>query len=142
MAGSYISDDMRRAVEGEFRFRCSYCLTPQEITGLRLQIDHIIPEAQGGLTVPDNLCLACFSCNRAKAAAMAAVDPTSGQVIPLFDPRRQRWHEHFRWSEDGTELIGRNACGRATVVALQMNNARIVGARSLWVQAGWWPPDQ
>lgn len=142
MARGHISDDMRRAVEREFRSRCSYCLTPQEITGLRLQIDHIIPEAQGGLTVLENLCLACFSCNRAKAAAVVAVDPVGGQVIPWFDPRQQRWQEHFRWSADGTEIVGRTAFGRATVMALQMNNARIVGARSLWVQAGWWPPDQ
>lgn len=137
----HISDDVRKAVEREFRFRRSHCLTPQEITGLRLQIDHIIPEARGGMTVMENLCLACISCNRAKAASVAAIDPISGHSVLLFDPRRQTWHEHFRWSEDGTEIVGRTACGRATVMALQMNNERLVGARSLWVQAGWWPPD-
>lgn len=141
MPKRHIADELRHAIEHEFGFRCSYCLTPQDIIGLRLQIDHIIPEVRGGRTVAENLCLACISCNRAKADSEAALDPVTESIVSLFNPRRQRWHEHFRWSEDGTELIGRTACGRATILTLQMNNARVVGARSLWVQAGWWPPE-
>ncbi|MDQ5851768.1 MAG: HNH endonuclease, partial [Chloroflexota bacterium] len=39
-----------------------------------------------------------------------------------------------------TEVQGQTACGRATVIALQLNNpiARLV--RSAWVTAGWHPP--
>jgi hypothetical protein len=59
----------------------------------------------------------------------------------LFNPRRQKWKTHFRWSEDGIEIMGVTACGRATVIALQMNRPEIVAARWLWVQAGWWPPE-
>jgi hypothetical protein len=61
--------------------------------------------------------------------------------VPLFNPRTQTWALHFAWSADGTEIIGLTATGRATVVALRLNNDEIVGARSLWVQVGWHPPE-
>lgn len=34
----------------------------------------------------------------------------------------QLWRDHFCWSEDGAEIIGVTPVGRATVVALNMNN--------------------
>jgi hypothetical protein len=52
------------------------------------------------------------------------------------------WSKHFRWSEDGTQIIGLTPCGRVTVLALNMNNPDIVAARSRWVQAGWHPPKE
>ena len=63
-----------------------------------------------------------------------------GERIALFNPRQQVWIEHFAWSEDGTEIIGKTACGRAIVAALGMNNVEIVVARRSWVSVGWWPP--
>ena len=50
--------------------------------------------------------------------------------------------DHFSWSMDGTEVIGLTPCGRATIAALQLNHAELVAARWLWVQVGWWPPDE
>jgi hypothetical protein len=47
---------------------------------------------------------------------------------------------HFKWSDDGTEIIGLTASGRATVVALKLNNTFAIEARSNWVSAGWHPP--
>jgi len=61
--------------------------------------------------------------------------------VRLFNPRQQKWSEHFAWSEDGTEIQGLTPYGRATVVALKLNNPEIVVARRLWVSAGWWPPE-
>ena len=60
----------------------------------------------------------------------------------LFNPRTQMWTEHFAWSPDGTLIIGLTPLGRATVVALRLNNEFIVVARRFWVEAGWWPPNQ
>jgi hypothetical protein len=141
MPKARIPPHLRRKVEQAAKHRCGYCLTPQAITGMRMQIDHIIPEAMGGATVEENLWLACVSCNRFKSDRTHADDPVTGQRVRLFDPRRQGWKRHFTWSEDGIEIIGLTPSGRATIDALRMNNADIVGARSLWVQAGWWPPD-
>jgi hypothetical protein len=71
-----------------------------------------------------------------------ALDPLSGELAALFNPRQQHWNEHFRWGEDGTEIIGLTPIGRATVAALRMNNLEIVAARRLWVSVGWWPPSE
>lgn len=120
--------------------RCEYCLTSEFVTGIGLDADHIKPRAKGGLTNQDNLCRACASCNTNKGEQTEAVDPESGESVPLFNPRSQRWAEHFQWNADGTEIIGLTPCGRATIIALKMNNPRIVRARRLWVGANWHPP--
>jgi 5-methylcytosine-specific restriction endonuclease McrA len=60
-------------------------------------IDHIIPEAAGGQTVWDNLCVACHACNEYKGAQVQAQDPLTDKVTPLFHPRRQPWRAHFCW---------------------------------------------
>lgn len=67
-------------------------------------------------------------------------DPLRGRRVRLFNPRRQRWSRHFRWSEEGTHIIGRTSCGRATVIALQLNHVIAVMVRREWVAAGWHPP--
>ncbi|MBE2232944.1 MAG: HNH endonuclease [Anaerolinea sp.] len=141
MSKAYISKQLRLAVERAAGRRCGYCLTPQAITGAALEIEHIYPEVAGGLTEEENLWLACTSCNRYKGSRTHGYDVVSGEHIPLFNPRRDLWGGHFTWSEDGTEIIGTTPCGRATVSTLRMNNGEMVGARSLWVQSGWWPPE-
>ena len=104
-------------------------------------IDHIIPEAAGGLTSEENLWLACHSCNEFKGAQTHARDPQTGRRVRLFNPRKHRWRDHFTWSEDGTRVVGLTPCGRAIVVALQLNHEEIVAARRQWVSVGWWPPE-
>lgn len=105
-----------------------------------MAIDHIIPSSAGGSDTEENLCLACRRCNEFKGSQIHARDPEIGQTVRLFNPRQQEWDEHFQWSRDGTEIIGKTACGRATTIALKMNNPEIVVARRLWVSVGWWPP--
>lgn len=132
---------VRERVAHTAGYCCGYGRTPQRITGERLRLDHIIPEARGGETVEDNLWLACAACNEFKGARTHGRDPKKGRSVRLFNPRRQVWTVPFRWSEDGTEIIGLTPCGRATVTVLQLNRPEIVAARWLWVQAGWWPPE-
>jgi hypothetical protein len=69
-----------------------------------------------------------------------AVDPLTEVTVPLFHPRLQRWTHHFRWSEDGTRILGMTSNGRATVAALKLNRPSLVEARKWWVRAGWHPP--
>jgi hypothetical protein len=121
--------------------RCVYCLTTEENCGLRMHVDHIIPEIAGGPSTSDNVCLACFSCNVCKAAQQTAIDPLTGETVPLFHPVHQQWRTHFTWDESQTQIVGLTSCGRATVAALHMNNPTVVRARRRWVSAGWHPPD-
>jgi HNH endonuclease len=105
-----------------------------------LDIDHLVPEALGGLTVRENLWLACGRCNDFKGDRSDAIDPRTGQRVALFNPRTQAWAEHFGWSVDGTHIQGRTPTGRATVEALRLNNDFIVIARQFWIEADRWPP--
>ncbi len=140
MAGVEVSEALRNAVRERAKGRCEYCLTSEALSGIRCQTDHIIPRSRDGATTLDNLCLACVACNGHKHARTHALDPTSGTEVALFNPRRQRWSEHFVWSTDGMEIIAQTATGRATVAALRLNDALIVGARALWVGMRVHPP--
>jgi hypothetical protein len=109
----------------------------------RLGIEHIIPLAQGGINEEANLWLACSLCNRAKSDKITALDPDTGQSVPLFNPRTQNWFHHFRWSEDGLRIIGLTAIGRAAVAALHLaDDPDALIVRSYWVLAGWHPPQE
>ncbi|NJM06834.1 HNH endonuclease [Candidatus Gracilibacteria bacterium] len=141
MSRTRISVELRQRVMENGRFRCGYCLTSQYIIGPLLEIDHYIPEAQDGSSTEDNLCVACPMCNSHKADRISATDPDTATVQPLFNPKNDRWNEHFTWIEDGTVMQGLTPIGRATVAALQVNHPDAVHARRLWVSAGWHPPN-
>lgn len=102
-----------------------------------MQVDHIDPS--GGDTL-DNLCLSCWNCNNHKRQATEAIDPDTGQLVPLFNPRSQVWSEHFEWINGSTTLWGLTGTGRATIVRLKMNRAVMVIARQRWVDGGYHPP--
>ena len=96
MSRSRISKALRVRVVAQARHRCGYCLTAESIVGMPMELDHLIPESLGGLTEEDNLWLACSLCNDSKNCRIAFEDPASGEVVRLFNPRHQDWHEHFR----------------------------------------------
>jgi hypothetical protein len=98
---------------------CEYCQVPQAYDRLPFEIDHIIAKKHRGATRAGNLCLACFACNNHKGPNIAGVDERTNKIVKLFNPRRHRWHRHFRWK--GPVLIGRTAVGRATVNVLEIN---------------------
>jgi HNH endonuclease len=140
MSTSYIPKALRELVAAQARYRCGYCLTQELIIGTPMDVEHIIPEALNGLTEESNLWLACSICNKRKGDRLAARDPVTDELVPLFDPRRQVWSEHFVWIEQGLLIVGLTPMGRATVVALHLNRQALVRSRRLWISAGWHPP--
>jgi hypothetical protein len=132
---------LRQRIAEQAHHRCGYCLTQEVVSGVPLTLEHIIPKAKGGQDAEENLWLSCRLCNEAKGALTEAIDPETGVTVPLFNPRTQVWAEHFAWSEDSTRIIGQTPMGRATVVALSLNNELRVRARAIWVEAGWHPPE-
>ena len=90
------SAELRRQVEERAHQRCKYCLVPQELAASRHQVDHVIAEKHGGQTTLDNLALSCTVCNRRKGSDIGSLDPDSGTLIPLFNPRTQQWSDHFQ----------------------------------------------
>lgn len=107
-----ISAALRRQVRERARERCEYCLLAEVQAFFPHEPDHIIAQKHGGQPVADNLALACFDCNRFKGSDIASVDPVSGTLTPLFNPRTQRWAEHFELV-DG-RIAPLTAAGRAT----------------------------
>jgi hypothetical protein len=105
----------RRAAE-----RCEYCRIHQDADPFfRFHIEHIIPRQHGGSTDATNLALACHHCNLHKGPNLSGIDPGSGALTPLFNPRLQAWEEHF--SLQGVTIVGMTPQGRTTVRVLAMN---------------------
>jgi len=139
---SKVSQKLRDFITQRANYRCEYCRSPMWLTGIAHEIGHIIPKINHGPTNKDNLCLTCLSCKGYKQAKIKAIDPKTKQTISLFQPRQQNWFTHFRWSNDGTHVIGLTPCGRATVEGLNLNNPPTITARTIWVSLGYHPPDQ
>lgn len=135
-----VSRRLREQVRQQAGDRCGYCLSHQKYVLGWLEIDHLVPQALGGTDDEDNLWLACRLCNSFKGKQTSAIDPSNGEMVLLFNPRTQNWHDHFKWDTSGTLIIGTTPIGRATVVALQLNNPLVVVVRQEWVTAGWHPP--
>jgi hypothetical protein len=141
MSQTRIPKALRNKVAAKARYRCGYCLTQEKVTGMPMDVDHLIPEALGGPTEEANLWLVCGLCNAFKSNRVNVVDPETGEIIVLFNPRYQIWSEHFRWVSSGEIIEGITSTGRATVSALQLNRELLVEARRLWAAVGWHPPN-
>jgi len=112
----------------------------QALQGATFHGEHIVPTSRGGATELANLAWACPSCNLHKADRIEALDPESGVIVRLFDPRRDGWQEHFRW--EGYEIRGSTAMGRAAVFALDLNHSRRVLIRKAEEVFGLFPPPE
>ena len=116
---TYIPTDLRALVLARARESCEYCLVHADYAVLVHEIDHVIAAKHGGITEAENLAYACAQCNRFKGSDIATLDQHTGKVEPLFNPRRQRWQEHFRL--DGPVIVPLTSIGRATERLLQLN---------------------
>jgi hypothetical protein len=137
----YIPAEVEQRVWSDANYRCGYCLSPQYLVMAPLEIDHITPVSSGGTDDEANLWIACPFCNRHKGQQTEANDPVTGQIEPLFNPRLQQWSDHFEWDSSGIRIVGKTSIGRATIVALKLNDdPRSLTVRAWWVLAGWHPP--
>ena len=112
----------------------------QSLQGATFHIEHVLPSARGGSDEADNLALACPSCNLHKGDRTEVPDPDSATAARLFNPRADRWSEHFRW--DGYRVVSVTVIGRATVFALQLNHSRRLLIRQAEEAFGMFPPDE
>lgn len=142
MSKPYVSRALREWVAAQARHRCGYCLTQEAVVGMPMEIEHLLPTVLGGKTEEANLWLACSLCNTHKSDRIAAIDPETGELVRLFNPRQQPWPEHFAWTPEGDQIVGLTPTGRATVIALHLNRPELVRSRRLWGKAGWHPPHE
>ncbi len=91
----WISAELRQTIADRAKSLCEYCLIAEEDTFYGCEVDHIISLKHGGPSEPGNLAYACALCNRAKGSDVGSVS-TSGEFTRFFNPRTDRWAEHFR----------------------------------------------
>lgn len=106
-------------------FLCEYCRSPDGHSTHAFSLEHAWPKAKDGGDDLDNLVLSCQGCNNHKYTHTEAVDPQTGEVVPLFNPRIQVWEQHFTWSEDHLEVRALTAIGRAAIALLHLNRERL-----------------
>lgn len=115
-----VSTAMRRAVADRANHCCEYCGMPEAEVIVPHEPDHIIALQHGGPTTLENLALACFECNRHKGSNISSLDPDTGTLTALFNPRAQVWADHFHWN--GSMIEPLTAVGRATAFLLRLND--------------------
>lgn len=130
--------ELRRQVFLRASGRCEYCLIHQDDAVAGHQIDHVIADKHGGPTTEENLALSCLFCNRRKGSDLSSIDPETGNIVNLFNPRTDTWAEHF--VIDGVQILGLSPTGRATVALLQLNAAQRLTERRELKKAGRFPP--
>jgi hypothetical protein len=119
---------------------CEYCKSQERFAPQAFTIDHIIPISKNGSDDTDNLAYACQGCNMYKASRVETFDIVSNQMVPIFNPRIQNWHDHFAWSHDFTELIALSSSGRVTIVGLKLNRKILIKLRRFLYLHGEHPP--
>jgi hypothetical protein len=141
MSSEYVPVALKQLVFERARGLCEYCRSQAKYAIDPLVIDHIQPVSKGGQTIEDNLALSCQTCNNYKYNKTEAIDPVTGQLVPLFHPRRMEWNQHFVWNEDTTQMLGITPTGRATVALFQTNREGVVNMRRVLVIMNEHPPD-
>lgn len=139
MARKYLGMQIRLFVGTRANYLCEYCKIPNEYFA-SFVIDHFLPLSKLGTDELLNLVLACNPCNASKGDATNTIDPVSGTVVPLFNPRTQIWAEHFTWSDDFTLIVPTTITGRATLDRLNLNRSEHVNLRRVLTELGLHPP--
>ena len=111
---------------------CEYCQMPQKFDVHPFQLDHVRAQKHRGESTVSNLALACFACNVYKSSNAAGFDPKTEKLHPLFNPRKESWNRHFKWS--GPLLKGKTAKGRTTIDVLRINLDERVELRHLLLE--------
>lgn len=127
MSESYIPAALRREVIARARNCCEYCGIPNDATLISHEVDHVIAERHRGKTDRENLAYACFHCNRLKGSDLTSIDPKTGHIVRLYNPRADRWGDHFRL--EGATIVPLTAIGSTTAAFLEYNDPQLVALR-------------
>ena len=103
---------IRAKVRSRAAKRCEYCKSQDKYSPHSFTIDHIVPASFNGTAEMNNLAYACFLCNRLKSNKFKVYDRSADNWIPLFNPRKDIWDDHFVGDSKATRLIGITPVGR------------------------------
>jgi HNH endonuclease len=128
------ASELRQFVVKRAKERCEYCLLPQSVSLTPYQLDHVISKQHGGSDDENNLALCCPQCNRYKGPNVATLEPTTGNFVGFFNPRRSLWRDHFRL--EAGMIIGSTPQGQATVMIFRLNEPVRVTERLELIELG------
>ncbi|GAB3708467.1 hypothetical protein GCM10027592_43670 [Spirosoma flavus] len=131
---SAVSAKKRLIIAQRAAHRCEYCRIHEDDLFLGFEIDHIISVKHGGGNELENLAYACPHCNHNKGSDLTTFLDSYDDIVVLFNPRMQKWAEHF-WADNGV-IIPKTRIGQATVKVLKMNEPDLIVLRQLLTQAG------
>jgi hypothetical protein len=132
-----VSEPMRQLVAKRANYRCEYCLLHENDVLGRHEADHIRPIKHHGETTLDNLAFACLRCNRHKGTDIAGYDNVTGQLTPLFNPRLEKWGEHFKIDHGIIRAL--TAQARVTIDILNLNAPERIEERIALIEVGRYP---
>ncbi len=133
----YIGKELRRLVAERSNYLCEYCLISEDDTHMGCEVDHIISLKHSGTTDSDNLAYACFFCNRYKGSDIGSVLTQSNKFVRFYNPRKDRWSEHFR--TDGSLIRPLSEIGEVTARILGFNSNDRIIEREYLISAARYP---
>ena len=134
---SDVSEELRAEVARRAGQRWEYCLIHEDDAGFSHQVDHIVSRKHGGSSAADNLAYACVICNRHKRSDVASIDPRTGGIVRLFNPRSDHWADHFQL--EGAVIEPVSSIGSATASLLRLNAPERISERALLQSLGRYP---
>ena len=132
----WISAELRQTVAERAKQLCEYCLIAEADTFYGCEVDHIISVKHGGTSDADNLAYACVLYNRAKGSDVGSIS-RAGEFIRFFNPRTDRWAEHFRL--DGPMIQPLTPIGEVTTRILGFNDTERLHEREEMIRFGIYP---
>lgn len=94
-----ISGKQRARILNLAKGRCQMCGRTVEGDGIKLQVDHRVPQTWGGLTVDENLWAICVQCNHGKRDFFASFDPDEMAELVKIESVHERIARFLRMHE-------------------------------------------
>jgi HNH endonuclease len=132
----WISAELRQTTADRASQLCEYCLIAEADTFYGCEVDHIISLKHGGSSDPGNLAYACALCNRAKGSDVGSIS-TAGKFTRFFNPRTDRWSEHFLL--EGAAIRSLTAIGEVTARIFGFNDSARLHEREEMIRFGKYP---
>ena len=121
-----VSESLRQSIRALYGLRCGYCGVTETESGGQLEIDHFLPQSQGGQDKLENLVYACRTCNAFKGDYWSP--PGASLDLMLLHPRRDDMSAHIDSLPDG-RLIGLTKRGWFHIQRLRLNRSQLVELR-------------
>ncbi|MBD2181732.1 HNH endonuclease [Planktothrix sp. FACHB-1355] len=137
MSRPYLSPELRKFIAQRADCLCEYCLISETDRPSGCQIDHIISLKHGGETIAENLAYSCLYCNLNKGTDLGSIIWRTGELVRFFNPRRDRWSEHFRL--EGATIQPLTDIGEVTERIFQFNYSDRLLERQLLINVNRYP---